>query len=180
MLNMSQVVVGPTHIHHNGSCSTIDLVFVSDHIKVSSCETIPPLCNSDHYGISTRIELRSSIHQSPYKGCLVWRYNYADYHLASNLIVNINWDLLFSGDYIDLSWTSWHQCFLSIMKESIPNSTLRSTQNLPWLNKQLVQAMCRKNKLFKQAKITGDFSKYKMVHNKTLQQLRSAKYSYLV
>ena len=145
---------------------------------MSSCETIPPLCNSDHYGVSTRIELRSSIYRSPYKGRLVWRYNYADLSLASTLIENTNWDLLFSGDNIDLSWTSWHQCFLSIMKESIPNSTLRSRQNLSWLNKQLVQAMYRK-KIFKQAKITGDFSKYKIVCDKTLQQLCFAKYSYL-
>ena len=103
MLNMSQVVVGPTHIHHHGSCSTIDLVFISNHIKVSSCETIPPLCNSDHYGVSTRIELRSSIHRSSYKGRLVSRYDYADWRLASNLIENTNWDLLFSGENIDLS-----------------------------------------------------------------------------
>lgn len=97
-----------------------------------------------------------------------------------NLIENTNWDLLFSGDNIDCFWTSWHQHFLSIMKESIPNTALRSRRNLPWLNKQLIQAMLRRNKLFKQAKISGDFSKYKAVRNKTLRQLRSAKRSYIL
>ena len=169
MLNMYQVVVGPTHTHHNGLHSTIDLVFVSNHIKVGSCETLPSLCNSDHYGVLTQIELRNSIHALPCKGRLVWRYNYADWCLASSLIENTNWDLLFSGDNIDRSWTSWHQHFLSIMKESIPNTALRSRRNLPWLNKQLIQALRRRNKLFKQAKISGNFSKYKAVRNKTLQ-----------
>ena len=39
---LSQIVHGPTHIHHNGSVSTIDLVFVSNNISIHSCETIPP------------------------------------------------------------------------------------------------------------------------------------------
>ena len=39
--------------------------------------------------------------------------------------------------------------------------------------------MHRKNKLFKQAKISGGFSKYKAVRNRTIQQLRSTKHSYL-
>ena len=179
MFNISQVVVGPIHVHHNGSQSTIDLVFASNHIKVNSCETLPPLCNSDHYGVLTQIELRSSINQPSCKGRLVWRYNYADWCLASNIIENTNWDLLFSEDNIELSWTSWKQRFMLIMKECIPNTTLRSRRNLPWLNKQLIQAMKRRNKLFKQAKISGDFSKYKVARNKTLQQLRSAKHAYL-
>ena len=138
MFNMSQVVVGPTHVHHTGVCSTIDLVLVSSHIKVRSCETLPSLCNSDHYGVLTQIELEKSIHPQPCMGRLVWRYNHADWSLASSLIENTNWDLLFFSGNIERSWTSWHQHFLSIMNKSIPNTVLRSRRNLPWLNKQLI------------------------------------------
>ena len=113
------------------------------------------------------------------KGRLVWRYNYADWSLASSLIENTNWDLLFSGDNINRSRTSWHKQFMKIMKECIPNTALRSRRNLPWLNKKLNQSMRRRNKLFKQAQISGDFSKYKAVRNQTLQQLRSSKRLYL-
>ena len=130
LLNMCQVVMGPTHTHHNGLRSTIDLVFVSKNSKVGSCETLPSLCNSDHY---TQIEVRNSIQALSCKGRLAWRYNYADWSLAC-LIKNRNWEVLFSGDNIDSSWTSWHQHFLSIMKESIPNTALRCRRNLPWLN----------------------------------------------
>ena len=62
MFNMCQVVVGPTHSHHNGLYSTIDLVFVSKHIKVGSCETLPSLSNSDHCGVFTQNELKNNIH----------------------------------------------------------------------------------------------------------------------
>jgi len=47
-----KVVVG-THVHYDGSTSTIDLVFAPNPYLVimNSCSTIPPLSNSDHYGI---------------------------------------------------------------------------------------------------------------------------------
>ena len=48
---LHQKVTGPTHIHHDGSTSSIDLVFVSEPSLLSTCDTIPPLSNSDHQGI---------------------------------------------------------------------------------------------------------------------------------
>ena len=72
------------------------------------------------------------------------------------------------------------QCRLPrAMKECILNAALRCRRNLPWLNKKLIQSMRRRNKLFEQAKISGNFSKYKAVRNQTLQQLRSSKRLYL-
>lgn len=47
------------------------------------------------------------------------------------------------------------------------------------LNKKLIQSIRKRNKVFKQAKTSGDYSKYKVVRNQTVQQLRSAKRSYL-
>lgn len=45
---LNQVVSGPTHEHHDGSRSTIDLVFVSEPSLLNQCDTISPLSNSDH------------------------------------------------------------------------------------------------------------------------------------
>ncbi len=39
---LTQVITGPTHEHHNGSTSTIDLMFLSEPTSVQICETIPP------------------------------------------------------------------------------------------------------------------------------------------
>ena len=49
--SLTQVVVGPTLVHHDDSTCTIDLVFVPDTSLVNSCSTIPPLSNSAHHGI---------------------------------------------------------------------------------------------------------------------------------
>ena len=48
---LHQSVTGPTHVHHDGSKSMIDLVFVSEPSLLSTCDTIPTLSNSDHRGI---------------------------------------------------------------------------------------------------------------------------------
>ena len=47
---LTQVVTGPTHEHHEGTTSTIDLVFMSEPSTLQSCDTVPPLSNSDHMG----------------------------------------------------------------------------------------------------------------------------------
>ena len=49
---LKQTVTGPTHEHHDGNTSTIDLVFMSEPSMLQSCDTIPPLSNSDHLGIA--------------------------------------------------------------------------------------------------------------------------------
>ena len=101
MLNYSltQVVVGPTHVHHDSSTSTIDLAFVPDPSLVNSCNTIPPLSNSDHYGIVMELN-RKPEKAGKAKGQLTWRYSYADWSTARQLIDTFNWD----SDYIELSW----------------------------------------------------------------------------
>lgn len=67
---------------------------------------------------------------------------------------------------------SWYYIFMSIMKQTIPNSVIRTKRNLPWLSKSIIQSICRRNKLFKQVKRTGDFTKYKRARNRTLESLR--------
>ena len=54
-------------------------------------------------------------------------------------------------------------------------------RNLPWLSKGIVQAMHRRNALFKRAKRSGndiDYAKYSRVRNKVVRNLRSAKHTY--
>ena len=51
-------------------------------------------------------------------------------------------------------------------------------RNLPWLSKNLVQLMRKRNMLFSHAKRTkqkSDFEKYKRIRNMVVSQLRAAK-----
>ena len=59
MYCLTQVVTGHTHeLHHNGSESTIDLVYVAAASMIKTCDTISPLSNSDHKGIVIEINIK--------------------------------------------------------------------------------------------------------------------------
>ena len=107
----------------------------------------------------------------------IWRYAYADWEKACELIDNTNWDSLCSDD-INLSWSNWQQQFMGIIEDCIPKGDLPPHKNLPWLNKNLICAMRKRNQLYKKAKQSGDFSKYKFARNRVVSKLRMAKRAY--
>ena len=75
-----KVVVSPTHVHHDGSTSIIDVVIVSDPSLVNSYNTISPLSNSDHYGIVMELNMKcekaAKAKATKAKGRIIWRYSY--------------------------------------------------------------------------------------------------------
>ena len=142
---LSQMVTEFTHVHHNGTKSIIDLLFVSDPQLVKSCFTIPPLSNSDYCGLNIELNLKTIPKAS--KRRTVWRYCHADWEKAHSLIEGTNWDSLLDLEDINTSWKNWSVKFLEIMQSSIPTTTLPSRRNHLWLTKKLVQAIRRRNAL---------------------------------
>ena len=61
------------------------------------------------------------------------------------------------------------------MEQCIPKWVLPSAKNLPWMNKNLRQAMRRRNALYKYGKCTGNYSKFKIARNKFVAQMHKAK-----
>ena len=141
MLNYSltQVVVGPTHVPHDGSTFTTDLAFVN------SCNTIPPLSNSDHYGIVMELN-RKPEKAAKAKGQLTWRYSCADWNTARKLVDTFNWD----SDYIELSWKTMTP---AIQVYYLSNNTQQQdfyTQD-EIFHKAIVRSLKKRNQLFKRA-----------------------------
>lgn len=174
---LQQMVTEPTHVHHNGSVSLIDLVFVSSPVLTNSCHVIPPLSNSDHNGILVQCSWRPTARHScanNSKGRTVWCYNHADWVRASTLIELFDWNSILSED-VDESWSNWSKQFLSIMDECIPKRTLPKRKNLPWLTKKLINSIKKRNRLYKQGKLSGNLSKYRLKRNKVTSELRLAR-----
>ena len=64
---------------------------------------------------------------------------------------------------------------MSIMEECIPKRRLPSRKYLPWLNRKLVTSMKRRNLLYRRAKRSGVYTKYKSARNKLVSEMRKAK-----
>ena len=174
---LSQHVSDPTHIHHSGSDSTIDLLFTSEDSQLHTCETVPPLANSDHYGILSVFNKKVNKRRTKNKGRRIWRYSYADWDGANEAIEQFDWTTVMTQN-IDDTWENWLHQFMSIMNQFIPNCTLLSKRNLPWLTKPLINSIKKRNLLFKRAKKSASFRNYKIARNKTLADIRSAKLAY--
>ena len=145
------------------------------------CSELPPLSNADHKGIYVQTSWRPTAKHNcdnHSKGRVVRCYSQADWEKAGDLIDSFDWNSLLSDD-INEAWSNWSQKFLSIMNECIPKKKLPNRKNLPWLSKRLINLIKRRNLLYKKAKLTGNFSKYKAMQNKVTSELRSAKRSYL-
>ena len=120
-------------------------------LLLQSCETIPPLANSDYMGLLLKTQWRQI--RQPRGGSTrsIWLYKHADWYKACELIEGANWDSLLA-DHVNTSWENWMKRFMEIMNECIPQRLLPNRHILPWLSKSLVQLMRRRNLLFSSAK----------------------------
>lgn len=176
--SLTQVVSSFTRVHHNGTKSLIDLAFLSDVSKLSSCETISSLGSSDHRGISLSLNMRPK-HRSGHSR-LVWLYDQADFNKARNLIHETDWESLLQGP-IDECALVWQQTFLAIMEKCIPRRALAKNRRLPWIKNAVLKLISKRNVAFRKAKKSGkpsDVARYSKLRNKVVSVLRASKRRY--
>lgn len=121
LFSVEQIVTESSHIHHNGSVSLIDLIFVSQakNILTHSCNVTPPLVSSDHKGIHLQCNWRLTPRHNcanRSKGNVVWCYYQVDWERAMLSFDSFDWTSLQSND-VNESWSNWCEQFLSIMCE---------------------------------------------------------------
>ena len=112
----------------------------------------------------------------------MWCYARADFQCARKLLDQTNWNSL-CADSSDVNqfWIAWHSRFCNIMEQCIPRKVLPAQKNLPWLNSDLLQAIRKRNVLFRAYKHTGSVNKliqYKTLRN-TISAIRYAKRKFL-
>ena len=179
--SLFQVVTEHTHFGPHGT-SLIDLILLSQPSQLLRCTTIPPLGNSDHYGIYTALKWRVFKKKVISNSRLIWRYKYADFEKACFLLDTIDWDIVLPND-VSNAWLTWQTIFLQIMEECVPRVVLRARHNLPWLDKRIVQAMKRRNRLYKICKRMNNNSisqQYVRARNKVTAMLRKAKHNFFL
>ena len=91
----------------------------------------------------------------------IWRYALVDFSRACELLDATNWDPMMTMD-IDQAWEFWQQKFLNIMEQCIPKGSLPGRKCTPWISKQIVSAIRKRNTCYHRAKQTG--SRNKVVH----------------
>lgn len=186
--SLSQVVPDPTHTTASGTATLIDLALLSNPELLLKCDVIPPLSNSsqwgtdsDHCGVNLQLRWRCGGQHAKTFPRPIWRYAQADFPKACQLIDDFEWDSIFDESSVNESVKNWERKFLQIMDECIPKGILPKKRNLPWLTKNLVRAMRKRNFFFRRAKKSGlstHFQQYRNMRNKTVTMMRNAKKSF--
>ena len=180
--SLSQVVTSPTHFSHCGHPSLIDLVFVSNLSHFSTCSIIPQLANSDHLGLCVTMRCQ---HMSYYPTCRrqVWRYKHANFERANELLCDIEIEDIIDPYNIQDSWSCFKTTFLDIMEQCIPRAILPCRKNLPWMNKEIIQLIRKRNLYFRKAHRSGndgDRMIFKKLRNTVVAKLRHNKKAFFV
>lgn len=141
----------------------------------------PPLGTSDHncvnLGVSTRHSTTNPIKSTKAVPRKIWRYSLADWDRAAELLDCIEWDSLLPSN-IDQHWRNWKSYFLQVMEICIPHTAAKVKKGLPWINKKILNAIKKRDALFRTAKITGkptDRDKYNQKRNQVVRMLRDGK-----
>ena len=157
------------------SMTTIDLVLSTSPELFETCETIPPIGTSDHYGIFAKLSLATTtpLPQAPRK---IWRYNLADFDRANDLLSQVDPSTIIVENDMGKSWSNWITCFLHVMEECILNRTLPKQKNLPWLIKSIIQLMRKRDMYFKRSRMSPHYLlKYRRTRNRVTYLLRSSR-----
>ena len=168
--SLTQVVPSHTYISLAGTPSLLDLAMLSNPEQLQQCSTIPPLSTSDHYGISLTLNLETMA-AKPCKSRMVWLYRQGDYEKACRMIEETDWSNILTGDDISKAAANWTERFLAIMEECIPRRYLRKRRNLPWLSRDILQLIRKRNTLFKKAKRfmkDSHIQQYKKLRNRVV------------
>ena len=154
---------------------------MSSKTQLLDCSVTPPLANAEHNGLELSFKWRHTDRLVRTTPRTIWRYKDADYRKACQMIEETDWDQLLYENYIDCSATNWHTKFMEIMSACIPRQTLKRWRNVPWLTKNIICHIRKRNAAFQAARKSGKpehHSKFKKLRNKVVKLMRSAKSYY--
>ena len=126
-----------------------------------------------HFGLSVLFSVGEPPQRPKVNSRRIWRYSLANFELACDMLDDTDWEGIFT-DNVNSSWENWGARFMQIMDLCIPQFSLKSKKNLPWLTKPIVQAIRKRNALFratKKCKSSTSYQKYRAAKNKVVALL---------
>ncbi|KAL1471848.1 hypothetical protein MTO96_039676, partial [Rhipicephalus appendiculatus] len=94
--NLVQACLEPTYSSRDGTSSSLDLVFVADPTRVTSCTTSEGLSNSDHRAIE--VCYAAVLPRNGYHARQLWKFDQTDHTHLARLAHLAPWCMTSSGD----------------------------------------------------------------------------------
>ncbi|KAL1470271.1 hypothetical protein MTO96_040538 [Rhipicephalus appendiculatus] len=127
--NLVQACLEPTYSSRDGTSSSLDLAFVADPTRVTSCTTSEGLSNSDHRAIE--VCYAAVLPRNGYHARQLWKFDQTDHTHLARLAHLAPWCMTSSGDDCIGNYELWCDMASAIQRECVPSCTRTSQAKTP-------------------------------------------------
>ena len=169
---LTQVVDHPTR-----KTNILDLFFTTNPNLINRVTTIPPLsAEADHDVVFIDVNSRAYVpRRTPTPRFM---YKKADWDSMRNDLSNYT---LPSGS-VQIQWDHLESTIGNLMKKHIPTKTPRPQKHKPWITREIITIIQRRNRLYskwKASKTPDLFKKFTTLRSECQRKLRKAQQDYL-
>ena len=171
--NLSQVHDKPTR-----EDNMLDLIFTNNPSLIKSTSNAPGI--SDHDIVVADSDTRPQYAKQKPRRCLIFsKANWDDLKTTiSNISTKIQ-KLYRDGATIHQLWDTFKEDLKVAIDTCIPSKTKHNKNSIPWITKSVKRLLRRKAKLFKKAKLSKDWTKYRLFQKECKRQLRKAEWNHV-
>ena len=149
LLGYTQLINEPINIEPNKSPSCIDLIFASQPNLVIESGVHPSLYSMCHHQI-IYAKISMKVYFPPPYIREVWHYNQAQEELIKRSVSKFDWDKAFKNQSTNEQVEILNNTLLNIFRNFIPHETIKcKSKDPPWLNKEIKNALRKKNRLYR-------------------------------
>ena len=171
--NLTQVHEKPTR-----EDNLLDLVFTTNPSLVKSSSNAPGI--SDHDIVVVDSDTKPFyLKQKPRKCFLFSKVNWDELKVKiSGISKNIT-EMYEFGKSIHELWDTFKTDLMQTINENVPSKMFRSNTPTPWIRGKAKRVLRRKARLYKRAKKTKNWARYRKCQRDSKRELRKAEWSYI-
>ena len=121
----------------------LDLILTNIPDKIHNLHGYDDIISTDHKLIGFDLDLR--VPKKPDIKRSVYNFKRADWSSLNNSLQNTSWDQCFVPNDVDASLSNWCAVFLTVVNKHVPKSKTRNIHDHPWIDKELLSLIKRKN-----------------------------------
>ena len=179
-LFLDQMVLEPTRHRSGQTANTLDWVLTNFPEKVGNLKILAPLGEKgDHNVIMFEYEVPPPNTQSDYTSLC---FSQGDYESINKSLDSNKWEDILNSSDLNHSWQLFQETLLTLIKKFVPQkNNRRSNKKQPWVNREVKEALKRKNKawkIYRQNKSDNTWSAFTQIRNNTNRIIRKRKAEY--
>ena len=156
----------------------LDLVFTTNPTLVKSSSNAPGISDHDIVVVDSDTKPFYS-KQKPRKCFLFSKANWSELKVKITEISNNIIDMYNSEKSVHELWDTFKTGLLQTVNDYVPSKMFRTNSSTPWIRGKVKRALKRKARLYRKAKKTKNWTRYRQYQRECKRELRKAEWTYI-